>query len=69
MKNSFLYLTVTLLLSVVTMQANDYLEQDRHYSTRTGGADCIHFTIPVWAAGAYDYYAVDESYVYFKLTG
>ncbi len=68
MKRS-LYLIVALLLSVVTMQANDYLEQDRHYSTRTGGADCIHFTIPVWAAGAYDYYAVDESYVYFKLTG
>jgi len=68
-KKRFLYVTVVLLMSVMTVQANDYMEQDRHYSTRTGGADCIHFTIPVWAAGAYDYYAVDESYVYFKLTG
>ena len=77
MKNAFFSANRLLFLAVLSLfifqlspvLANDYMEQEKHYSTRTGGTDCIHFTIPVWAAGAYDYYAVDESYVYYKLTG
>lgn len=38
-------------------RANDYLEKEKHFMVYTSGADRIHFTIPVWAEGAYDRYA------------
>ena len=69
------YLSVLLLLAGFVLfapqqtQANDYLELQKHYSTRIAGADCIHFCIPVWAYGAYDYYAIGDSYIYYRLSG
>ena len=44
-------------------RANDYLEKEKHFMVYTSGADRIHFTIPVWAEGAYDRYANGDSYV------
>ena len=52
------------------LQANDYLEKEKHYNVYASGVNKVHFVIPVWAYGAsYDYYAYDESYVSYTVNG
>ena len=51
-------------------RANDYLEVEKHYNAYAGGAEKIHFVIPVWAYGkGYDYYAYSDSYISYTPTG
>ena len=62
-------LLLFVLVGSMTATANDYLEISRHYSVYVGGADCIHFKIPVWAYGsAYDYYA-NNAYACYQIDG
>ncbi|MBO7124334.1 MAG: hypothetical protein J6V74_00640, partial [Bacteroidales bacterium] len=56
------------LASFLNVQANDFLELSKHYSCYATGAGVLHFKIPVWSYGSsYDYYACDESYVWYKV--
>ena len=56
----FLYVIVVFLLSMMsvsTAQANDYLEQQKHYTVMSMGEGVLRFYIPVWVYGrANDYY-------------
>ena len=57
-----------ILTSFLNVQANDFLELSKHYSCYATGAGVLHFKIPVWSYGSsYDYYACDESYVWYKV--
>ena len=76
----FWYLIVVLLLagmSVSTVQANDYLEQQKHYTVMSMGEGVLRFCIPVWVYGrANDYYLwgssnftwSHDSYVWYQMT-
>ena len=50
---------------------NDYLEQQRNYSAMAMGVDRIHFKLPIYSRGTYDYYVgindQGKSSVYYKL--
>ena len=54
------YMIVSLLLAwigVKTAKANDYLEQQSHYTVMSMGEGVLRFYIPVWVYGsANDYY-------------
>ena len=72
----FFYLTVVLLLSAMTMQANDYLEQKEHYTVMNVGNGVYRFYIPIWVYGRVnDYYldsynarnSHDDSYIWYSL--
>ena len=66
----FLYLITVFLLASVTIQANDYLERQKHYMVYSAGSDRIHFKVPVWAYGrAYDYYLGGSSRIYYIREG
>ena len=52
------------------LQANDYLEKEKHYNVYASGVNKVHFVIPVWAYGkSYDYYAYDDSYIAYTIEG
>ena len=52
------------------MQANDYLEESKHYMAYSAGVDHIHFKIPVWVYGAVNNYYLDgESRIYYSKDG
>jgi len=73
-----LYLTVVLLMaamSVSTVQANDYLEQERHYTVMSMGNGVLRFYVPIWVYGrANDYYlegrndfgSTEDSYIWYS---
>ena len=72
----FLYLTVVLLMVVMHVQANDYLEHSEHYTVMNMGNGVYRFTIPIWVYGrANDYYLDSknlrnnsyDSYVWYSL--
>ena len=44
-------------MSVSTVQANDFLEIERHYTARPQGTDRVHFKIPIFSRGFYNYYS------------
>lgn len=76
----FLYVIVVFLLSMMsvsTAQANDYLEQQKHYTVTSMGDGVLRFYIPVWVYGrANDYYLwgssnftwSHDSYLWYRLT-
>jgi len=56
-------------LCTFTVRANDYLELAKHYSVYAGGANFIHFKVPVWAYGkANNYYLSNSTASYIVLT-
>ncbi|MEE3334721.1 MAG: hypothetical protein VZR54_10770, partial [Ruminococcus sp.] len=61
-KKRFLFLTVALLCAVMSVQANDYLEVQRHYQVYSNGRNSIHFKIPVWAYGRINDYHLDSAF-------
>ena len=64
----YLLVLGAILASFLNVQANDFLELSKHYSCYATGAGVLHFKIPVWSYGSsYDYYACDESYVWYKV--
>ena len=66
----FFFALVAMMLVPDKAQANDYLEQEKHYQIYANGVNKVHFVIPVWAYGkGYDYYAYDESYVSYTVNG
>jgi hypothetical protein len=66
-------LLCSLFIGVNRAEANDFLELEKHYSAYTAGANKVHFKLPIYSRGAYDYYVSTndqgESYVYYKLNG
>ncbi|MBQ2171419.1 MAG: hypothetical protein II448_06765, partial [Paludibacteraceae bacterium] len=49
---------------------NDYLEKKDHYTAMTTGIDRIHFKLPVYSRGTYDYLVKStESYVTYQVDG
>ena len=76
MRNKLLLLILllcSLFIGVNRAEANDFLELEKHYSAYTAGANKVHFKLPIYSRGAYDYYVSTndqgESYVYYKLNG
>lgn len=72
----FLYLTVVLWLGAMSVQANDYLEHEEHYTVMNMGNGVYRFTIPIWVYGhANDYYLNSknprndsyDSYIWYSL--
>ena len=61
-------ITFLLLLALVAVslplhvQANDYLEVQRHYQVYSNGRNSIHFKIPVWAYGRINDYHLDSTF-------
>ena len=55
------------------MQANDYLEQQDHYFVYGAGSGVVHFKIPIYSRGGWDYLlSTDEngnSAFYYKIDG
>ena len=48
MKRSLIHILMLCgLLMSLSVQANDYLELEKHYMVYTSGASSIHFKIPV----------------------
>ena len=78
MKQRLVYLTLLLLsLSLTSVRANDYLEQQSHYTVMSMGEGVLRFYIPVWVYGsANDYYlwgsdnfnGSHDSYVWYQMT-
>ena len=66
------YLLLFALVAVLMplhVQANDYLELQKHYSVYAAGANSIHFKIPVWAYGkGNNYYLYNSSASYIVIT-
>ena len=55
------------------MQANDYLEQKDHYLVYGAGSGVVHFKIPIYSRGGWDYLLTTDgngnSAFYYKLDG
>ena len=75
-KKRFLYLTVALLCAVMSVQANDYLEQSGHYTVMNMGNGVYRFYVPVWVYGHVNNYCLwssdshnqsTDSYVWYSL--
>ena len=57
-------------MAAMNVQANDYLEQKKHYMVYPAGMDHIHFKVPVWAYGKVrNYYLSDQSRIYYVKDG
>ena len=65
----------SLFLIVNKAEANDYLEQQKHYTVMSMGNGVLRFTIPIWVYGAVnDYYlegnnnfsSNDDSYIWYS---
>ena len=57
-------------MAAMNIQANDYLEQKKHYMVYPAGMDHIHFKVPVWAYGKVrNYYLSDQSRIYYVKDG
>ena len=74
----FWYLTVVLLMAAmsVPVQANDYLEQEEHYTVMNMGNGVYRFYIPIWVYGRVNNYYLDswnarnnsyDSYIWYSL--
>ena len=61
---------MTFAVTYVQAYGNDYLEQQDHYNVYAKGVDVIHFKVPVYSRGTYNYcVGTDDSNVsefYFK---
>ena len=77
MKRIFYVVLFGLLAMTTSVQANDYLEQQKHYTVMSMGEGVLRFYIPVWVYGrANDYYlwgstnfdGNHDSYLWYKLT-
>lgn len=82
MKRFFLQTAALAVLVLVCLlpqqaQANDYLEQQKHYTVMSMGEGVLRFYIPVWVYGrANDYYLwgsdnfnwSHDSYVWYQMT-
>lgn len=64
-----------LLAGTEQVQANDYLEQDRHYTVMSMGNGVLRFYVPIWVYGSYnDYYldgntnfgSTEDSYIWYS---
>ena len=72
----FLYVVALCLLAAATsVQANDYLEQERHYTVMSMGNGVLRFYVPIWVYGrANDYYlegrndfsSTEDSYIWYS---
>ena len=58
----FLYLTLVLLMAVMNVQANDYLEQSGHYTVMNMGNGVYRFYVPIWVYGRWNNYYLHSSY-------
>ena len=59
---SLLLLALVAVLMPLHVQANDYLEVQRHYQVYSNGRNSIHFKIPVWAYGRINDYHLDSTF-------
>ena len=57
-----LLLALVAVLMPLHVQANDYLEVQRHYQVYSNGRNSIHFKIPVWAYGRINDYHLDSAF-------
>lgn len=57
-----LLLAAVVVLSPQQVQANDYLEVQRHYQVYSNGRNSIHFKIPVWAYGRVNDYHLNSTF-------
>lgn len=57
-----LLLALVAVLMPQQVQANDYLEVQRHYQVYSNGRNSIHFKIPVWAYGRINDYHLDSTF-------
>ena len=57
-----LLLALVAVLMPLHVQANDYLEVQRHYQVYSNGRNSIHFKIPVWAYGRINDYHLDSTF-------
>ena len=57
-----LLLALVAVLMPQQVQANDYLEVQRHYQVYSNGRNSIHFKIPVWAYGRINDYHLDSAF-------
>ena len=58
---SLLLFAAVVVLMPQQVQANDYLEVQRHYQVYSNGRNSIHFKIPVWAYGRINDYHLDSA--------
>ncbi len=66
----FVLCTLSLCVSPASLQANNYLEVQDHYSVYATGRDAIHVKVPLWAYGRVNnYYIANNSYLYFQESG
>ena len=56
-----LFLALVAVSLPLHVQANDYLEVQRHYQVYSNGRNSIHFKIPVWAHGNWNDYHLDSA--------
>ena len=78
MKNRILWALSALMMMVMVsqqVQANDYLEQERHYTVQSMGNGVLRFYVPIWVYGRVnDYYlegnnnfsSNDDSYIWYS---
>ena len=59
---SLLLFAAVVVLMPQQVQANDYLEVQRHYQVYSNGRNSIHFKIPVWAYGRVNDYHLDSAF-------
>lgn len=60
MKRLFHVTLVCLLAIATSVQANDYLEQERHYTMQYMGNGVYRFYIPIWVFGGWNNYYLDS---------
>ena len=57
----FLLVMSLMLLAAVNVQANDFLEIQDHYTVMAKGPGVLHFKVPVYSRGGYNYYVSSNS--------
>ncbi|MBO4454800.1 MAG: carboxypeptidase regulatory-like domain-containing protein, partial [Paludibacteraceae bacterium] len=57
----FLLMMSLMLLAAVNVQANDFLEIQDHYTVMATSPGVLHFKVPVYSRGGYNYYVSSNS--------
>ena len=61
---------ILLMLAPTAVRANDFLQLQKHYSATAAGVNKVHFKLPVYSRGGYNYYVMqgilNKSYAWYK---